>query len=62
MALGEKLFEESGKVVGFKVTKVHPVEGMTMEVSSYFRNKGLWQVSKLQKHWIWHYYSLSSRS
>ena len=33
MALGEKLFEESGKIVGFKVTRVHPVEGMTMEVS-----------------------------
>ena len=23
MALGEKLFEESGNVTGFKVTKVH---------------------------------------
>jgi hypothetical protein len=33
MALGEKLFEESGNVTGFKVTKVHPIEGVTMEVS-----------------------------
>ena len=33
MALGEKLFEESGNSTGFKVTKVHPVEGVTMEVS-----------------------------
>jgi len=33
MALGEKLFEESGNVLGFKVTRVHPVEGTTMEVS-----------------------------
>jgi hypothetical protein len=33
MALGEKLFEESGNVTGFKVTKVHPTEGVTMEVS-----------------------------
>jgi hypothetical protein len=33
LALGEKLFEESGNVVGFKVTRVHPVEGTTMEVS-----------------------------
>jgi hypothetical protein len=33
MALGEKLFEESGNVTGFRVTKVHPVEGVTMEVS-----------------------------
>ena len=41
MALGEKLFfEESGKVVGFKVTKVHPVEGMTLEVSFTSEIKG----------------------
>jgi hypothetical protein len=33
MVLGEKLFEESGNVTGFKVTKVHPIEGVTMEVS-----------------------------
>jgi hypothetical protein len=40
MALGEKLFEESGKVLGFKVTKVHPVEGTTMEVSFASEVKG----------------------
>ena len=40
MALGEKLFEESGKVVGFKVTRVHPVEGTTMEVSFTSEIKG----------------------
>jgi hypothetical protein len=40
MALGEKLFEESGKVVGFKVTRVHPVEGTTMEVSFTSELKG----------------------
>jgi hypothetical protein len=33
MALGEKLFEESGNITGFKVTKVHLIEGVTMEVS-----------------------------
>jgi hypothetical protein len=33
MELKEKLFEESGKIEGFKVTKVHPVEGVTTEVS-----------------------------
>jgi hypothetical protein len=33
MELGEKLFEESGNLTGFKVTKVHPIEGVTMEVS-----------------------------
>jgi hypothetical protein len=27
MALGEKLFEESGNVTGFKVTRVPPIEG-----------------------------------
>jgi hypothetical protein len=40
MALGGKLFEESGKVVGFKVTRVHPVEGTTMEVSFTSEIKG----------------------
>ncbi len=40
MALGEKLFEESGKIVGFKVTRVHPVEGTTMEVSFTSEIKG----------------------
>ncbi|MFZ0263941.1 MAG: hypothetical protein WAL42_02560 [Nitrososphaeraceae archaeon] len=33
MTLGEKLFEESGNTAGFHITKVHPVEGVTMEVS-----------------------------
>jgi hypothetical protein len=33
MALGEKLFEESGQLTSTKVTRVHPVEGTTMEVS-----------------------------
>jgi hypothetical protein len=33
MALGEKLFEESGNITGLKITKVHPFEGVTTEVS-----------------------------
>lgn len=41
MALGEKLFEESGNVEGFKVTRVHPVEGTTMEVSFSSQIKGV---------------------
>jgi len=41
MALGEKLFEESGNVTGFKVTKVHPVEGVTMEVSFVSEIRGI---------------------
>jgi hypothetical protein len=40
MALGEKLFEESGNVVAFKVTRVHPIEGTTMEVSFSSELKG----------------------
>src|SRR5918995_307697 len=41
MALGEKLFEESGNVTGFKVTKVHPAEGVTMEVSFVSEIRGI---------------------
>jgi hypothetical protein len=33
MALGQKLFEEVGKIANFKVAKVHPLEGITTEVS-----------------------------
>jgi hypothetical protein len=33
MTLGEKLFEENGNTAGFNITKVHPVEGIKMEVS-----------------------------
>ena len=33
MALGEKLFEESGTVTGFNIIKVHHQDGLTMEVS-----------------------------
>ena len=41
MALGEKLFEESGNVTGFKVTKVHPIEGVAMEVSFTSEIRGI---------------------
>ena len=33
MALGEKLFEETGNIANIKVTKVHPIEGATTEVT-----------------------------
>jgi hypothetical protein len=33
MALGEKLFEESGNITCLKITRVHPIEGITTEVS-----------------------------
>lgn len=33
MALGQKLFEESGNLTGFKITRVHPIEGTVMELS-----------------------------
>jgi hypothetical protein len=41
MTLGEKLFEESGNVRGFKVTKVHPIEGVAMDVSFTSEIKGI---------------------
>ncbi len=40
MAIGQKLYEESGKVTGFKITKVHPVEGTVMEISFMADVKG----------------------
>ena len=33
MVWGEKLFEESGEITGLKITRVHPIEGVTTEVS-----------------------------
>jgi hypothetical protein len=33
MALVEKLFEERGNITGLKITRVHPIEGVTTEVS-----------------------------
>jgi len=41
MALGQKLFEEVGKITSFKVTKVHPLEGVTTEVSFMSDIKGI---------------------
>lgn len=41
MALGRKLFEESGKITGFKLIKVHPVEGVTTEVTFMSDVKGV---------------------
>jgi hypothetical protein len=41
MALREKLFEESGNVTGFKVTRVHPIEGVAMEVSFTSEIRGI---------------------
>ena len=41
MVVREKLFEESGNVTGFKVTKVHPVEGVTMDVSFTSEIRGI---------------------
>ena len=41
MALGQKLFEEVGKISGFKVAKVHPLEGVTTELSFTSDIKGI---------------------
>ena len=42
MVLGEKLFEESGNITGVKVTKVHPIEGVSTEINftSEIRGEG----------------------
>jgi hypothetical protein len=40
MVLGEKLFEESGNIIGLKIIKVHPIEGVTSEVSSTSEIRG----------------------
>jgi hypothetical protein len=48
MVLGEKLFEESGNITGVKVIKVHPIEGVTSEVSftSEIRGEGRYPSSE----------------
>jgi hypothetical protein len=33
MVLGDKLFEENGNIIGLKITRVHPIDGVTTEVS-----------------------------
>jgi hypothetical protein len=40
MALGEKHFEESGEITGFRITKVHPSAGVITEVSFTSEIKG----------------------
>jgi hypothetical protein len=40
MVLGEKLFEENGNIIGVKVVKVHPIEGITTDVSFTSEIKG----------------------
>jgi hypothetical protein len=40
MVFGDKLFDEIGNISGFKVTKVHPVEGVRTEVSFISHIKG----------------------
>jgi len=41
MALGEKLFEESGDITSFRLTRVHPIEGTTMEASFTSEIRGI---------------------
>ena len=41
MALGEKIFEETGKVTSVSVKSVHPIEGVKMEVSFASEIKGI---------------------
>jgi len=41
MTLGEKLFEEAGKIASFKVAKVHPFEGVTTELTFRSEIRGI---------------------
>ena len=41
MTLGQKLFEEVGKISGLKVLKVHPLEGVTTEITFMSDIKGI---------------------
>jgi hypothetical protein len=41
MGLGKKLFEEAGKITAFRVTKVHPIEGVTTEVTFRSEIRGI---------------------
>ena len=41
MVLGKKLFEESGRITSFKITRVHPIEGVTTEASFTSDIKGI---------------------
>jgi hypothetical protein len=41
MGLGEKLFEEAGKITDLKVTKVHPIEGVTSEITFRSEIRGI---------------------
>jgi hypothetical protein len=42
MILRDKLFEENGNIIGLKITRVHPIEGLTTEVTftSEIRGEG----------------------
>jgi hypothetical protein len=41
MTVGQKLFEETGKISGLKVVKVHPLEGLTTEMTSMSDIRGV---------------------
>jgi hypothetical protein len=41
MGLGERLFEEAGKITNFKVARVHPLEGIKTEITFSSDVKGI---------------------
>lgn len=41
MGLGEKFFEETGKITALKVAKVHPIEGIRTEVTFRSEIRGI---------------------
>jgi hypothetical protein len=40
MTIGQKLFEQTGKITGSRITKVHPIDGIVSEVSFVADVKG----------------------
>ncbi len=41
MAIGQKLFEQTGKITGSRIIKVHPIDGIVTEVSFMADIKGI---------------------
>ncbi len=62
MALGQKIFEGTGNAVAFRITKVHPVEGITIELSYVDDWKRDRQISKWKEHEFWYNDPISPRS
>ncbi len=52
MDIGEKVFEHSGKVTGFKITKIHPIDGIVTETSFVTDVKGFGSFQMQRIYWF----------